>query len=59
MREVELKKFVKRLREFFKSFESLNFKDLSMTHIQKLIDSHGLSVSSLLTDYGKSLKKLK
>lgn len=59
MREAELKKLVKRLRELFKSFESLNFKDLSMAHIQKLVDSHGLSVSSLLTDYSKSLKKLK
>jgi len=59
MRETELKKLVKRLREFFKSFESLNFKDLSMVHIQKLVDMHGLSISSLLTDYSKNLKKLK
>ncbi len=59
MREAELKKFVKRLREFFKSFESLNFKDLSMAHIQRLVDSHGLSVSALLTDYSMNLKRLK
>jgi len=59
MREAELKKLVKGLREFFKSFESLNFKDLSMAHIQKLVDSHGLSVPSLLTDYSKKLKRLK
>ena len=59
MREAELKRFVKRLREFFKSFESLNFKDLSTTHIQKLVNSHGLSVESLLTDYSKKVKSLK
>ena len=59
MREAELRKLVKQLREFFKSFESLNFKDLSMAHIQKLVDSHGLSVSSLLTGYSKNLKRLK
>lgn len=59
MRETELKRFVKRIREFFKSFESLNFKDLSTTHIQKLVDAHGLSVDKLLSEYSKKLKNLK
>jgi len=59
MREVELKRLVKQLREFFKSFESLNFKDLSTAHIQRLIDSHSLSLPSLLTGYSKKLKSLK
>lgn len=59
MREAELKRFVKRLREFFKSFESLNFKDLSTTHIQKLVNLHMLSVESLLTGYSKKVKRLK
>lgn len=59
MREAELKRFAKRLREFFKSFESLNFNDLSTTHIQKLVNSHGLSVESLRTDYSKKVKSLK
>ena len=59
MREAELKQLVKRLREFFKSFESINFKDLSATHIQTLVDLHGLSVRSLLADYSKKMKKLK
>src|SRR6266487_7012193 len=58
MRESELKRLVKQIREFFKSFESLNFKDLSTAHVQRLIDSHSLSLSSLLTDYSKKLKKL-
>jgi hypothetical protein len=59
MREGELKRFVKNVREFFKAFESLNFKDLSEQHIQKLVDTHRLSVAHLLTDYGKKLKNLK
>jgi replicative superfamily II helicase len=59
MRASELKRFVKRMREFFKSFESLNFKDLSTAHIQKLADAHGLSVEKLLVEYTKKLKNLK
>ena len=59
MREVELKRLVKRLREFFKSFESLNFRDLSPAHIQRLVDVHKLSVPSLLVDYTKKVKRLK
>jgi len=59
MRESELKQFVKRVREFFKSFESLNINDLSMAHIQKLVNSHKLSVSDFLVEYTKKLKNLK
>ncbi|POS09944.1 DEAD/DEAH box helicase family protein [Burkholderia gladioli] len=59
MRETELRRLVKQLREFFKSFEAFNFKDMSATKIQKLIDAHGLSVSSLLTKSTKKLKDLK
>lgn len=58
-RESELKRLVKRIQEFFKSFESLNFKDLSTAHIQKLVDVHGLSVEKLLVEYMKKLKNLK
>ena len=47
------------LREFFKSFEAFNFKDLSATQIQKLVDAHGLSVSSLLTQSTKKLRDIK
>ncbi|CAJ7948801.1 Superfamily II helicase [Burkholderia pseudomallei] len=56
MRETELRRFVKRLREFYKSFEAFNFKDLSATKIQQLVDAHGLSVSSLLTESTKKLR---
>ena len=59
MRETELKKFVRSVREFFKSFESLNFKDLSTSHIQKMIDAHNLAVPQLLTRYSKKLHNLK
>jgi replicative superfamily II helicase len=59
MRESELKRFVKSVREFFKSFEALNFKDLSTAQIQKMIDAHNLAVPELLSRYSKKLRNLK
>lgn len=59
MRENDLKKFVKSCRNFFKSFELLNFKDLSAEHTQNLIDLHNLSVSAILSSYSQKLKDLK
>ena len=59
MRESELKRFVRQIREFFKAFESLNFKDLSEQHIQRLVNTHRLSVSDLLSNYSKKLKNLR
>jgi replicative superfamily II helicase len=59
MRESELKRFVKRVREFFKAFEALDFKDLSEQHIQRLVNTHRLSVSDLLIDYSKKVKNLR
>lgn len=59
MRESELRRFVKSVKEFFKSFESLNFKDLSVAHIQTLLNSHRLSVPDILDGYTKKLRNLK
>ena len=59
MREAELKKLVKAAAEFFKSFESLDFKDLSAPHIQKMINAHKLAVPDLLNLYTKKLYNLK
>jgi replicative superfamily II helicase len=59
MGETELKRLVKRIQEFFKSFEGLNFQDLSTAHIQKLVDTHGLSIPKLLSGYTKKVKNLK
>jgi replicative superfamily II helicase len=59
MREAEIRKFVKSARDFFKSFESLNFKDLSTAHIQKMVDAHNLAVPELLTRYSKKLRNLR
>jgi hypothetical protein len=59
MGETELKRLVKRIQEFFKSFEGLNFQDLSTAHIQKLVDTHGLSIPKLLSGYTKKIKNLK
>ena len=59
MRESDLKKFVKACREFFKSFEAQDLKDLSATHIQKMINAHQLGTDDLLTKYSRKLKNLK
>lgn len=54
MMEADLKRFVKRVREFFKSFEALKFSDFSITHTQELVNIHGLSIPSLLKDYSRA-----
>jgi hypothetical protein len=59
VRETELKRFVKHIREFFKAFESSDFNDLSVQHIQELVEAHGLSVQNILDDYWKKVKNLK
>jgi len=59
MTEDELKKFIKCIREFFKAFESINLKDLSIPHIQKLVDTYKLSVSDLLKKYSRKVKYVK
>lgn len=53
MREKELRQLVKSVREFFKSFESVSFQDLSARQVQKFIEIHKLSVSDLLSVYSK------
>jgi replicative superfamily II helicase len=58
MRENELKRFVKSIRTFFKSFESVDFNDLSPAHIQTLLNSHNLDISNLLSNYTKKLKNM-
>ena len=59
MGERGLRVFRKAVRDFFKSFESVNFGDLSTTQVQKLLDSHKLSVDDLLSVYTKKPKELK
>lgn len=59
VREAELKKLVKAVRGFFKSFEVLDFKNLSVPHIQTLINLHNIDVPSLLKEYSKKIRNLK
>jgi replicative superfamily II helicase len=56
VRPAELTKLMRALRAFFKSFENSNFADFSPAHIQGLVDAHKLTVSDLLTSYGKKTK---
>jgi hypothetical protein len=55
----DLRKLEKACREFFKGFEGQNFADLSAQHIQRMVDSHRLSVADLLTRYSRQLKDVK
>lgn len=56
MRAAELNRLTRAVRDFFKSFESVNLRDLSPTHVQKLVDAHKLSTSALLSEYTKTLR---
>lgn len=49
MREQELTRFTRAIRAFFKSFEAINFKDLSLPHIQNLLVQHGLDTDNLMS----------
>ena len=59
MREPELRALVKQVKSFFKSFETLNFSDLSSVQIQKLLELHKLDVPQLLAGYSRKIKNLK
>ena len=58
VRPRELRKLVGAVQAFFKSFESLDFKDLSTTHTQELIGAHGLAVQDLLSNYSTKIRYL-
>ena len=53
MCEEELRQFVKSVQAFFKSFESMNLRDLSAKQIHRLINIHKLSIPDLLSGYSK------
>jgi len=59
MRESDLKRFVKTCRDFFNSFESQDFQDISGSHVQKMINVHQLGTNDLLARYTRKLKDLK
>lgn len=59
IRESDLRKFVKACRDFFKSFESHDFNDLSSHHIQKMINAYHLGISDLVSLYSRKLKDIK
>jgi replicative superfamily II helicase len=59
MREADLRRLNKAVREFFKSFENQNLADLSDLYVQKSINLHQLSVPDLLEKYSRKLKDMK
>ena len=54
----ELQKLTKAIQNFFKSFESQDFQDLSVTHIQRLLNTHQLTVPELLSHYSTKIRAL-
>lgn len=48
MREKELKAFTRAIRTFFQSFERINFNDLSLPHIQNLLQANAIDAGNLL-----------
>ena len=59
VRKQELERLVRAVRKFFRAFETINLQDLSLAELQRLVDSHKLSVGEIATVYGKSAKNLK
>jgi replicative superfamily II helicase len=49
MREKELARFTRAVREFFKSFQTLDFKDLSLPYIQNQLVQHSLDTDNLMS----------
>ncbi|MBU2937008.1 MULTISPECIES: DEAD/DEAH box helicase family protein [Pacificibacter] len=50
VREADLKRLVTAVRDFFKSFQSQNFADLSSTRVQKMLNFYKLTVTDLTSD---------
>jgi replicative superfamily II helicase len=59
VRDQELRNLVRRIRGFFRSFESWNFNDLSPRQVQMIIDAHDLDVPSILAGPSKKVRNLK
>jgi len=56
--ELDLRKFEKACRGFFKSFEGQDLKSLSPKNIQALINSHSLQVGDLQSTYSRNLRNI-
>jgi hypothetical protein len=50
VQEKELTRFIRVIGEFFKSFQAINFKDLSLPHIQNLLVHHSLDTDNLMSE---------
>lgn len=56
LNESRLRMLISACKIFFKSFENQNLSDLSVKHIQKLIDTNCLSADDIITKYPIKLK---
>ncbi len=55
----ELSQLAMAVREFFKSFEGQNLRDMSIKNIQALLTAHHLTVPDLTERYAKKVRNLK
>jgi hypothetical protein len=55
----DLNRFVRACRGFFKSLEGQNFSDLSVSHLEGLLEAHKLKVEDIVSKYSRKLKDVK
>lgn len=51
MQDKGLTKLKENVRSFFKEFQNMDFRDLSENQLQELVNSHGLAVEAIVSDY--------
>jgi len=56
MRKSELGKLTKNDQAFFAEFATVDRKDLSETKVQAVVNQHGLSVETLLSEYSRKVR---
>jgi replicative superfamily II helicase len=56
MRTKELSRFVESVRNFFDEIRSFDIHDLSEAKVQELLDSNGVSVDSLVSEYSTAAR---
>ncbi len=53
MKEADLGKLTKAVREFFSEFASMNLKDLPEGKVQALLHAHELTVEAIMKKYAR------
>lgn len=56
VRKPSLDKLAANVRKFFGEFKTVDLRDISPEHVQRLLDSHGLGVADLWSKYGEKVR---